>query len=255
MLAIPSFSGPLRRIGPAGIAVTGEREAMALLGEIIGTAGHLKVAFANAHFVNEAARNPAFRSILPQFMILPDGIGVDIASKLLYGEKFPANLNGTDFVPAFLQAQAAPLRVALLGAKPGVADKAAQRLSRMTPQHDIHVISHGYFTPEEEVRLLDQLAAAPADLLLVAFGNPAQEKWIARCITPAHARIAMGVGALLDFLAGEVPRAPEAVRRLRLEWMWRLAQEPRRLWRRYILGNPAFLLRVLRQKYFSAAEN
>lgn len=250
MLVNTPFSGSSRCIGPASIAAISESKALALLGGVISTSAHLKVAFANAHFINEAARDSAFRAVLPQFLILADGIGVDIASKLLYGEKFPANLNGTDFVPTFLTSHAGPLRIALIGAKPGVAEKAAATLRELAPHHEISVLSHGYFTPVEETALLARLVEAPADVLLVAFGNPAQEKWIARAVQPAHARVAIGVGALFDFLAGEVPRAPERVRALRLEWVWRLAQEPARLWRRYILGNPAFLMRVIHQKFF-----
>jgi exopolysaccharide biosynthesis WecB/TagA/CpsF family protein len=92
------------------------------------------------------------------------------------------------------------------------------------------------------------LKGQPVDLLLVAFGNPRQEIWIAERITHEHAHLAIGVGALFDFLAGEVQRAPRWLRAARLEWAYRLMLEPARLWRRYVLGNPAFLLRVLRQK-------
>lgn len=244
----PPSPFPVRQIGNVSVCAAREAEMLAYLAESIAAGAPIKLAFANAHFVNEAARDATFRAILPQLLILPDGIGVDIGSKLLYGTKFPANLNGTDFVPKFLMQHTGALRVALIGAKPGVAEKAAATLRAQALHHEISVLSHGYFTPAEETALLAKLAEAPADVLLVAFGNPAQEKWIAGKATPAHARLAIGVGALFDFLAGDVIRAPDGVRALRLEWAWRLAQEPARLWRRYILGNPAFLLRILRQK-------
>jgi exopolysaccharide biosynthesis WecB/TagA/CpsF family protein len=136
----------------------------------------------------------------------------------------------------------------LLGGRPGVAERAAERFAQRYPAHRFGVLGHGYFAPEEEPALLARLAQERPDLLLVAFGNPRQELWIARHLDRSHCSVAVGVGALLDFTAGEVVRAPELLRRLRLEWLFRLAQEPRRLWRRYVVGNPAFLLRVLRAR-------
>lgn len=208
----------------------------------------LKLAFCNAHVVNLAAGNAAFKASLTQMLVLPDGIGVDLGSRLLHGVPFPANLNGTDFMPRLLAASPVPLRVGLLGARDGVAGAAAAALAPADPRHEYVVIGHGYLSPGEEAGVLARLVAAPVDLLLVAFGNPAQEIWITRHIDARHAKVAAGVGALLDFWAGEVPRAPSAVRSMRLEWAWRLGIEPRRLWRRYVIGNPAFLWRVARQK-------
>lgn len=225
-----------------------EAEAVACLDETIRAGGHAKIAFANAHFVNLAAQDADFRNVLPAFTILPDGAGVDLGSKLLYGEKFPANLNGTDFTPRLLAALAGTRRIVLLGARPGVAERAAARLKELAPRHDYTVLSDGFFDAAKESAMLAQLEASPADVLIVAMGNPLQEKWIARCTTSRHCRTVLGVGALFDFLAGEVVRAPAWVRGLRLEWVWRLAQEPARLWKRYILGNPAFVLRMVWQK-------
>ena len=76
-------------------------------------------------------------------------------------------------------------------------------------------------------------------------GVPRQEQWIAQNLTPDHCIVAMGVGALFDFLSGAVPRAPHWMRRLRLEWIFRLSLEPARMWRRYVVGNPLFLARVV----------
>ena len=95
--------------------------------------------------------------------------------------------------------------------------------------------------------LLGKLKVERPDLLLVAMGNPLQERFIADKLGPQHGSVAAAVGALFDFFADEVPRAPELVRQIRLEWLYRLWLEPRRLWRRYVLGNPAFLLRMARQ--------
>lgn len=253
-ITLASGAGPRRRqgyakrdIGGIGIAVIDREAAIAELREAIVEGGHIKLAFCNANLVNVASGDTTLQRSLSTFLVLADGIGVDLGSCLLHGAAFPANLNGTDFFPAFLAVEARPLTVGLLGGRPGVADRAVEQLARRYPQHRFKVISHGYYAPEEENRLLDGLKADRPDLLLVAMGNPLQERFIARKLNVQHCAVAAGVGALFDFFAGEVPRAPEAIRKARLEWMYRLWLEPRRLWRRYVLGNPAFLMRMTRQ--------
>lgn len=236
-----------RDIGGIGVAVVDREAAIAELRQAVVEGGHVKLAFCNANLVNVAHGDAALQRSLSTFLVLADGIGVDLGSTLLYGTPFPANLNGTDFFPAFFEAEARPLKVGLLGGRPGVAGRAAERLNRRYPQHRFTVVSHGYFAPEEEERLLAGLAADRPDLLLVAMGNPAQERFVAAKLNVRHCAIAAGVGALFDFFAGEVPRAPAAIRKARLEWLYRLWLEPRRLWRRYVLGNPAFLMRMARQ--------
>lgn len=238
-----------RDIGGIGIAVLTREAALAGLGMALERRDHVKLAFCNAHLVNLAANDPGLCQVMSDFLVLADGIGVDIGSRLLYGAPFPANLNGTDFTPALLAAQARPLTVMLLGGKPGVAERAAARLEQDHPQHRYAVLGHGYFSAEEEAGLLLRLEEARPDLLLVAFGNPLQERWIAGKLDSRHVSIAAGIGALFDFLAGEVVRAPEAIRTLRLEWLYRLWLEPGRLWRRYVLGNPVFVLRMLRIRF------
>lgn len=236
-----------RDIGGIGIAVMEREAAIAEVADAVLTGGHMKLAFCNANLVNVAAGNTALQRSLSTFLVLADGIGVDLGSWMLYGKAFPANLNGTDFFPTLFAHLGRPMRVALLGGRPGVADRAVANLAKRYPAHRFSVVSHGYFTADQEPALLDRLKAQRPDLLLVAMGNPLQERFIADKLGPQHCAVAAGVGALFDFFADEVPRAPELVRQARLEWLYRLWLEPRRLWRRYVLGNPAFLLRMARQ--------
>ncbi len=238
-----------RRICGIAIAALSRDAAMTALGETLAQRRHLKLAFCNAHLANLADADAGLRKALAGFLVLPDGIGVDLGGWLLHGAAFPANLNGTDFVPDLLASHERRLSVAMIGGRPGVAGKAAARLAELCPQHRYSVLSHGFFAAEDEAALLARLALDRPDILLVAFGNPRQERWIAEHLDQTHCAVAAGVGALFDFLAGEVPRAPETLRRLRLEWAYRLWHEPARLWRRYLLGNPAFMLRVLRLKF------
>lgn len=241
------LTGDTIQIGPLAVAALTREEAIAGLLQIITGGGHAKVAFANAHMVNTAFAHPTLARALDRFLILPDGIGVDLGARMLEGRAFPANLNGTDLVPALLTQAQSPLSVALFGGKPGVAERAAAALATLAPSHHYTVLSDGYGGAACHEAVRAQLAANRADIVLVALGNPLQELWIHEHLDARHCGLALGVGALFDFLAGEVARAPLWIRQLRLEWAFRLAQEPGRLWRRYVVGNPLFLWRMLIQ--------
>lgn len=208
--------------------------------------------FLNANNANLAIRDPRYRQGLSKSEVLPDGVGVDIASRALYGSAFPANLNGTDFVPALLVHTERPLKVALIGARPDILTRAVSEFKAATPWHDFIAVSDGYFDQADSSQVLSDLSACDPDITLIALGSPTQEIWIDSNIRQGHGRVVFGVGALFDFVSGAIPRAPRIMRNLRLEWVWRLVHEPSRLWRRYILGNPVFLFHLLRYKLSGA---
>lgn len=239
---------PTRTILGIPVARIAWADAAAHLRAVMRERRFTKIGFLNAHNANVACSDPEFARVLSSFLVLPDGVGVDIASKLLYGEPFPSNLNGTDFVPHLIASTREPLTVGLLGTTRANAEGALAALAALAPQHRYELIHDGFFSSEEEPALLGRLAATRPDILLVAMGVPRQELWIDRKLGPEHCTLAFAVGALLDFLSGAVPRAPAWVRHLRLEWVFRLVVEPGRLWRRYIVGNPVFIARVLIQK-------
>jgi exopolysaccharide biosynthesis WecB/TagA/CpsF family protein len=237
-----------RRILGVAVASIGLADALALLTHRIEEGRFIKVGFLNAHGANIARDDAEFAGALEDFLVLPDGVGVDIAARILYGAPFEANLNGTDLVPALLRSISRPITVGLLGASADNVEAAAGKLRSAAPQHRYAVIRDGFFSPADEPAIQRRIAELRPDVLLVAMGMPRQELWMSRSIDPRHCTMAIAVGALFDFLAGAVPRAPHWVRRLRLEWLFRMSIEPGRLWRRYILGNPLFLARVLMQK-------
>lgn len=239
---------PERVILGTAVTAISRDEAIALLTGRIAERQFTRVTFLNAHNANVAAADPDFRSALQDFIVLADGVGVDIASKLLYGEAFPDNLNGTDFVPQLLVRHRQRLKVGLVGARAEHGRAAAARLAVLAPQHDVVFLHDGFFTAADEPAVLREIASFRPDLLLVAMGVPRQEMWIHRAVTSDHATVSVAVGALFDFLSGAVPRAPVWMRRLRLEWLFRLGLEPGRLWRRYVVGNPLFLARVALQR-------
>jgi alpha-1,3-mannosyltransferase len=205
------------------------------------------VSFANAHTLNVASVDSHFRTVLRNSIVLNDGVGIDIASSLLFGAPFPENLNGTDFTSAYLAKTKNRYRIFLLGARTGVAERAAQRLLQRGTSHRIVGCHDGYFADQDTEKIVESIRQSRADVLLVAMGNPKQEFWLIDNLAATGCRLGLGVGALFDFLAGEVPRAPAWIRSVRFEWAYRLGQEPRRLWRRYLIGNAMFMARIVGQ--------
>lgn len=206
--------------------------------------GQVRIAFLNANNANLMMKDAEFREVLRRQVVFPDGHGVDIASYVFHGDMFPANLNGTDFVPALLTYIDRPMRVAMIGARPDVLAQAAANLGKHAPWHEFVPVSDGFFDRNRSRDILAEVRACRADILIVAMGSPMQEKWVDAYVGAQDARLVITVGALFDFVANAVPRAPKLLRRLRLEWLYRLALEPKRMWRRYILGNPLFLWHV-----------
>jgi N-acetylglucosaminyldiphosphoundecaprenol N-acetyl-beta-D-mannosaminyltransferase len=208
-----------------------------------------QVAFVNPACLNAAREDPAYRDALAGCeRVYADGIGIHLACRLL-GLRLAENVNGTDLFPRLCEALASSGRsVYLLGARPGVAAAAAEAMARRVPRLIIAGTRHGYFPPEDTDAVIDAINRSGADVLLVAFGAPAQELWLARHRARLAPSIRIGVGGLFDFYSGRIPRAPRWLQELGLEWVWRLVQEPRRMWRRYLVGNPLFLWRVMRQR-------
>ena len=206
-----------------------------------------RVFFVNAHCVNVARHDAEYRSCLSRAeLVLPDGSGVLLACRLL-GIPIRHNLNGTDRVPELLGRMAhAGGRIFLLGGHEGVAATAAVRLSERMPGLRVVGHAHGYVTRAEEEAVIQRITELAPDVLLVGKGVPLQEIWLDRNWDRLDVPVGIGVGALIDFEAGLFPRAPRWMRQAGIEWCWRLGHEPRRLARRYLVGNAAFMLDVAR---------
>jgi exopolysaccharide biosynthesis WecB/TagA/CpsF family protein len=209
-----------------------------------GDAHH--VVLANANTLNLASDDRSYHRVLRDAdLVLRDGVGIELAARLA-GRNPEHNFVGTDFVPALLEHLGPePVRVFLFGAAPGIAERAGDALRARAPHVRIVGTLGGYGA---FARVADRVRAAQPDLLLVALGNPLQEQWIDEHRSSLGIPVSIGVGALFDYLAGRVPRAPAWMLRLRAEWLFRLVVEPNRLWRRYLMGNPRFLWRVLRSR-------
>ncbi|WP_073051857.1 WecB/TagA/CpsF family glycosyltransferase [Kaistia soli] len=206
----------------------------------------IRVAFCNAHTMVSALRSQGYIDTLSHFLVLNDGVGLDLASSLFMGHGFEDNLNGTDLVPEILEKASAPVSIYMLGAKQHVVEEAGRQLAARFPRHRIVGMHHGYLKREDEAGVVAKINASGADLLLVAMGNPRQEQFIDRNAADLSPRVLIGVGALFDFISGTVPRAPQWMRMLRLEWLFRLMIEPRRLGWRYTGGLAIFLVEIMR---------
>jgi exopolysaccharide biosynthesis WecB/TagA/CpsF family protein len=210
------------------------------------------LAYVNAHTLNLAAHDEHFRGTLNKcYLVVNDGLGVSLAA-WMRGERFLENLNGSDFTERILDLAAQQQwGVYLLGAEPGIAESASRRLASRIAGLRIVGTCHG-FTGDSDESLSRRIRETGASLLIVALGSPAQEMWLDRNLQATGAILGVGVGAFLDFSAGKVMRAPRWVRMLGMEWCFRLVREPGRLWRRYIYGNPLFLIRAWRSRHEDA---
>lgn len=244
-----------RTILEVPVAAVDYAEASQLVIETLAAKSFLRVNFLNANNANISANSPELKGALRRSVVFSDGVGLDMASRMLYGSPFPANLNGTDFVPRLLKDLSQPLTIGMIGSTFDVVTEAALRFSEIAPQHRFEVISDGYFPVEHQSEILNKIHSAKLDILLVGMGTPQQEVWCEEFIGQNECTIVFTVGALFDFISRRVPRAPMLFRNLKLEWLFRLALEPRRLFRRYVLGNPLFLFRAAYQKLVGKAIN
>lgn len=203
-----------------------------------------RVYFLNAHCGNVSAKVPGYAEAMKRAdHVFPDGAGVKLAGKI-QGTPIEANVNGTDLFPLLMDAIAAEgLRVFFVGAKRRVIARLVQVVAERWPGARLTGWTVGFFTEDSEV--VDAVREFGADVVFVAMGVPRQELWIDRCADDSGARVALAVGGLFDFFSGVMPRAPLWMRRLGIEWVFRLAMEPGRMWRRYIIGNFEFLGRVI----------
>jgi len=213
-----------------------------------GTGGRKRVMYANAHVLNQSVEVPALRRILGEAdLVYCDGYGVRVAARAL-GVEEPHRMTGADWVWGLASiCEADGISLYLLGSEPGAAREATRRLRRWHPDLDVVGAHHGYFeadTPHNE-RVLEDINACRPNILLVGMGSPKQELWVDRYADRLDVDILWTVGALFHYVSGRVPRAPRWVADNGLEWIFRLGIEPQRMWRRYLLGNPVFLSRVV----------
>ena len=221
-------------------------QALQLVASFVEERTPHQIVTVNPEFVMSAQRLPVFRDVINRANLrIPDGVGLLWAARRL-GTPLQERVTGSDMILLIAQ-QAARLghRIFLLGAAPGVAEKAAARSVYLAPGVMIAGTYAGSPSVEEEDEIVDMIRAVAPDILFVAYGAPQQDLWIARNLDRLEVPVAMGVGGAFNFLAGGTRRAPARVRRLGFEWLYRLIQEPWR-WRRQ-LDIPRFMWHVVRE--------
>ena len=221
-------------------------EALELLHSFLKEEKQRHVMTPNNEMLVEAAHREDFRQLLNGTDLnIPDSTGLLWMARLT-GQKLPERVTGVDTVTALCATLTGETAVFLLGAKPGIADAAAQNLMSRNPRLRVVGCFAGSPREEDASAIIAMIRAAAPHLLLVAFGAPTQDLWIAKHLKELPSvRVAMGIGGTFDFLAGTVKRAPAFMRSLGLEWLWRLLREPKRIgriWRAVVI----FPLLVLR---------
>ena len=250
---------PRVRIGHLEIDSVTFPGALARIAELVERRDGGAVFTPNVDHVVKAESHTEFRRAYSRAdLCLADGMPLVWASRII-GSPLPEKISGSDLIlPLARLAGERNWRVFLLGGRPGVAEKAAKRLAR---EYGVAIVGTDCptVTPDgasdQAEETLERLRTARADLVLVAFGAPKQELWIDRFADRLGSAVAIGLGGSLDFVAGEVSRAPAWMSRAGLEWLFRLLQEPRRLWRRYLVEDPAFIPVVLRTRRQARSEH
>lgn len=202
----------------------------------------------NPEMIMTAREDQEFAEVLQNGdLVIPDGIGVVIASRL--GKNpLPERVAGYDTVQnLFQRMKDTSFTVYFLGAAPGIAEEAAQKMKAKYPGLQIVGWHHGYFTKEDEPAILKEINETKPDLLLVGLGFPRQEKWIAVHQKQLPVKVCIGVGGSFDGMSGKVKRAPVFFQKIGLEWFYRLLRQPTR-WRR-MLQLPVFLWHVAKENH------
>lgn len=208
--------------------------------------GTKTVFFLNAHYYNIACKDKQYKNLLNKCdLLLNDGIGIRLGLKLK-GLKEKENMNGTDLIPKIIELSANNnSNMYLLGGVEGVAKKASEKIKEKWKNAKIAGEHSGFFDKEEEEEIINEIVNNKIDVLIVGMGAPLQEKWIYDNWDKLQSvKIIVAGGAILDFISEKVTRAPMWVRKLNMEWVYRLLLEPKRLFDRYVIGNFKFFINI-----------
>ena len=201
--------------------------------------------FINVHSINLSISDPNFfKQLSKANFLFAEGSGMRLAAKKA-GFLLNGNNNGTDMLPHLCKiCVESEQSLYFFGAKPGVAAKAAKTLCDQYSGLNIAGTEHGYNEHKTSEQIIEAINNSGCDVLLVAMGSPVQEKWLLEHQNKLHCKTALAVGGLFDFYSGNISRSPLWLREIGMEWLWRLMQEPRNKFNRYVIGNPLFLYRT-----------
>jgi N-acetylglucosaminyldiphosphoundecaprenol N-acetyl-beta-D-mannosaminyltransferase len=239
---------PVRELFGIPVAALTLDDAVSLVDDAVRTRHRLRIGVVNAAKVVTMRRDPSLRAdVLSSDVVFADGAPIVWSSRLL-GRPLPERVAGIDLMNAILhRGGERGYRVYCLGAEEAVLRAAVRRIEADYPGVRVCGQHHGWFTPDEEPAVAADIAAARPDVLFVAMTSPHKERFLARWGDRLDLPVWHGVGGSFDVLAGKVRRAPLAWQRLGLEWLYRVLQEPGRLWKRYLVTNTVFGALVARE--------
>lgn len=234
-----------RRLFGVDVVASTKDEAVSRVAAAIERRERLHIGVVNAAKLVNMNRDPMLHSdVMSSDVIYADGMGAVWASRIL-GQPLPERIAGIDLMLGILErGSATGWRIYCLGAETQVLERAVSRMKALYPGIQIVGHQHGYFEFDEEALVAQRIADAHADVLFVAMTSPKKERFLARWADRLEVPVFHGVGGSFDVLAGKVNRAPQAWQRFGLEWLYRVKQEPRRLWRRYLVTNTLFCVMV-----------
>jgi N-acetylglucosaminyldiphosphoundecaprenol N-acetyl-beta-D-mannosaminyltransferase len=200
-----------------------------------------------AKVIKMRSDNGLKESVLSADLIGADGVPLVWASRLL-GDPLPGRVNGTDLMYRLLEeSHKKRYRIFFFGAREEVLQRVLEVVRTEYPGVIVAGFQHGYFSSAEESAIAKKIHASSADVLFIAFDTPKKELWVKQYLTAMGVPVVHGVGGSFDVLAGLIPRAPSWMQRNGLEWLFRLLQEPRRMWRRYLVTNTLFIFLLLKE--------
>lgn len=206
--------------------------------------------YINAYCITLTQSDPVYKDILTNAtLVYSGGFGPVIASRIL-GTPIKERTPTPDFINHFFKiAERKMWTIYLLGTTQDSLHKAAKRIKVLFPKIKIVGLHNGFFDIKEEKKIILDINLKKPKILIVGLGSPTQEKWINNNYRKLNAEVFWGVGAMFDVISGKLPRAPKWIQDLGLEWLYRLFQEPKRLWKRYLIGNVKFVLMIFREKF------
>jgi N-acetylglucosaminyldiphosphoundecaprenol N-acetyl-beta-D-mannosaminyltransferase len=209
----------------------------------------------NPYLIIEARKREDYRRYISNAeVVTPDGVGLLLAAKL-YNKSFPERVTGTDLMYRLAErSQQKGYRLYFLGAGKGIAEKAADELKKEYGNIHIAGTHDGYFSADQENKIIEEINDKKADILVVCMGAYVQEMFIERNRNRLNVSVAFGNGAALDFVSKRFKRAPLWMQEKGLEWLFRFLQEPGRLWKRYMIGNFVFIWLVMKDLFKGSKE-
>jgi N-acetylglucosaminyldiphosphoundecaprenol N-acetyl-beta-D-mannosaminyltransferase len=249
--SIPVSLGNRERVEILGIPVDRLtlQELLEAAVALVRKGGNSVIMYLNVHVANQVHRDSALKEIFKKAdIVYCDGGGIKFGARLL-GEYLPERMTGADWIYELCaRCEKEHISLFFLGGEPDVARRATDKLRVRYPDLHISGCHHGYFDRSRSSDVIDQINRSRTDILFVGFGTPMQELWLDEHRPQIRVPLCWAVGALVDFVSGEVRRGPRWMLDNNLEWLFRLVLEPKRMWRRYLIGNARFLAAVLLQR-------